>query len=144
MNNSKLKQDIEDIEAKLKEMKLELESSSSMFKWEYEECETYCISTAYISDGYYGTDKEKLEYGIYRKTKANAEIALKRNKEANIIEALAEQFGSDGSGGHIIYSTGGGKYKHTGSFLGIAGVPYMSYEIAEQVCEVLNNKGVEI
>jgi len=136
---TKLEQQIEDMKTKLAEMEAEVKKSKK-FRWDYKRNATYQLGEYSISSDCYGNSNYYLEHGRYRKTQANAELALKRNKEANLIEALAEQFGSDGSGGCII-TLDKGKYCYCYSTVTI-GTPRMTEEIANKVCEVLNSKQV--
>ena len=92
MNKETLKQQIAEMESKLKEMKDEL-NKYKKFECSYGECKTYFIDTYFIDDDDLGVDKQFIDHGRYRKTEEAAEMSLSRNKRANRLEALAEQLG---------------------------------------------------
>lgn len=154
MDKNKLQQQIEEMEAKLTDMKAEL-NKPKFFKWEYKSGCTFQLFRSYVGNGYTVED-ESLRHGRYRKTKANAERSLERNRVANRLEALVEQLDSewvaDWSNSKedkcIIlkdYGMGNAIYKYCiyGSKYSPSQV-YMSKDTALKICEMLNNKEIEL
>ena len=92
MNKETLQQQIADMEAKLAEMKEEL-NKSKKFQCSYDYGNTYFIGSDKVHKNFNGSDNHYIDHGRYRKTQQAAEMSLARNKRANRLEALAEQLG---------------------------------------------------
>jgi hypothetical protein len=146
---------IELIQEKINNLQEELdELKKPKFKFEYKENGTYLKDNMCIYDGYSGIDAGCLNYGLYRIHKRNAENQLRLNKESNLIGALAEQLDDgwvadwgdiDQSKWKIVFNYIKNKYDmdydYTAKSLNIN---YMSRDVAEKICKILNNKEVEL
>lgn len=149
MNKEQLQQQIKEMELKLQEMKNEL-NKLEKFEFKYPACQTSLIRACTTGYGYNGDDKYYLKHGRYRIKEENAELSLQRNKEANLIEALAEQIDPDWKAdwgdieqekSYIYWSHRAKKYYGTCvvSWIKDIGIPYMSPKTAKTICEMLNN-----
>lgn len=125
------------------------------FEFKYERGETFIIYSDEIESEGIGDVQRKLDFGLYRINENNAKEALQLNKENNIIGAIAEQidvnFSKDINWNNkenkytIYYNNQTGKYSSScNSFNRYLGTVYMSKEVAKRVCEILNNKEVEL
>jgi hypothetical protein len=152
-DNKKLRQRIQKLKAKLAKTEAKLNESEE-FKWEYESYNACYLGSLFIEDNFLGQDKDYLYHGRYRKTKANAEKALERNRLANRLEALAEQLDSDWVADwddpeqykyYIVFSHDSQNYKTfaRGLLEGIGQV-YMSEETAIKICNMLNSKEIKL
>ena len=143
MNKEQLKKNIEEMEAKLSEMKAELEKKDK-FEWKYELWETYLIDEYPLSCDWIGNDKKYLEYGRYRSTEKGAELSFTRNKRANRLEALAEQLGglkefvTNEKTWYLLNRGDKWVYSYTLYIYNPEAV-YMTEECAKQICDLLNN-----
>lgn len=125
------------------------------FEFKYEREKTFIIYSDEIESEGIGDVQRKLDFGLYRINEDNAKEALQLNKESNIIGAIAEQIDVNFSkdidwnnkeGNYsIYYNNQTGKYSSFyNSFIRYLGTVYMSKEVAKRVCEILNNKEVEL
>ena len=151
VNKDEILEKIKALETELIGLKDELNKSDKVgFKYIAREC---CfVGSSWVSTQMDGTDKSALEYFRYRQTEANANADLQLNKELMCIGALAEQidpdyknkvdWGSITTNWTVYYDR---KYKITSNTsIRYLGVVYMPKEVAEKVCEILNNKGVDL
>ena len=110
------------------------------FKFDYEKHKTYMITLVNgITSHHSGNNPHFLEYGLYRKSKINADYSINRIKQSNLLEALVEQFQEELGGCYYIY-----KFKDIYLFKSnheefIPGVVYMKHDTAEKICDMLNN-----
>lgn len=126
------------------------------FEFKYEREETFIIYSDEIESEGNGDVQRKLDFGLYRINENNAKEALQLNKESNIVGAIAEQIdvnyskdidwnNKEGNYYSIYYNNQTGKYSSfCNSFNRYLGTVYMSKEVAKRVCEILNNKAVEL
>ena len=125
------------------------------FEFKYEREETFIIYSDEIESEGNGDVQRKLDFGLYRINENNAKEALQLNKESNIVGAIAEQIDVNYSKDidwnnkenkySIYYNNQTGKYSSFyNSFNIYLGTVYMSKEVAKRVCEILNNKEVEL
>lgn len=151
MNKEAINQRIQALESELAKLKVEL-SKVDKFKFRYTDTETSFIGAHWTANYTSGSDPLNLENFRYRQTEANANADFQLQKELMCIGALAEQIDSD-------YKTkvkfdGDTKYAviykddyyqvsahNTIKYLGVV---YMPKDVAEKVCEILNNKEVEL
>ena len=149
MNKITIKQQIKDMETKLAEMKAELDKPKE-FEWKYPYHAPF-LDHIQIREGT-GCSKKLIEHGRYRQTQANAERALERNRLANRLEALAEQLDPDwvadwsnrSQPKYTVYLSDG---IHTTSLYYDTqhiGQVYMSRNVAIKICNMLNNKEIEL
>jgi hypothetical protein len=92
----------------------------------------------------------------YRQTESNAQADFQLQKELMCIGALAEQidpdyksktprYKSDNYYYYVYYGKESNRYHYSNhTFIRTLGVVYMPKEVAEKVCEILNNKQVEL
>lgn len=123
------------------------------FEFKYKKEETFIIYSGEIESKGNGDAKKKLDFGLYRISEDNAKEALQLNKEINLIGAIAEQIdvnysknvNFDDKKYFIYFSTINKKYDYTFHEISRAlGTVYMTKEVAKRVCEILNNKEVEL
>ena len=142
MNKTTLQKQIEDMEAKLAQMKEEL-NKPKKFEWKYIDGNAFYVSTTLIDSGWGIENKSCIEYGRLRKTRQSAEMSLARNKRANRLEALAEQLGGlkefvYGECNYFIYKC---KNKWSEEISIYSFQPervYMTAECAIEICRMLN------
>jgi archaellin len=82
-----------DTEIELTDAQIASIKTQKEFEFVYDKDSSYYLSTTGVSTSSNGTDPIASYHGRYRKTKEIAEQSLARNKRANRLEALAEQFG---------------------------------------------------
>lgn len=151
----------EEILAELKIVRARIEflenelKKQEKFEFKYEREKTFIIYSDKIESEGNGDAKRKLDFGLYRINEDNAKEALQLNKESNIVGAIAEQidinYSKDINWNNkenkyvIYYDSKTGKYSSfCNSFNRYLGTVYMSKEVAKRVCEILNNKDVEL
>lgn len=154
MNQDAINQRIQAIESELAELKAEL-NKPDKFKFKYEFSNTYNVTGHTVVQNCTGEINDALQNFRYRQTEANAKADFQLQKELMCIGALAEQIDPDYKSKIDWNCTYSGKYfisydvkKNTYvSFMRDThrelGVVYMPKDVAEKVCEILNNKGVE-
>ena len=147
-------QRIQALELELAGLKEELNKPDKFeFKYSYKEC--YFIGSSWISTKMEGNDNKSLEHFRYRQTLENANADLQLEKEMMCISALAEQidpyykskvqWDSLTWNYYIDFSIPANKYFiHNSVNARSLGVVYMPKDVAEKVCEILNNKGVDL
>lgn len=154
MTKDELLKIIQDMESELAGLKAEL-NKPEKFIFVYEKGFTFKISEYSVSRGQEGKDHDYLTNFRYRQTKINAETDLQLQRELLCIGALAEQIDPDykskvkwlidkefysiqqdmNTGEYQVY------YSYPKRRLGIV---YMPKDVAEKVCEILNNGEVEL
>ena len=151
MNKEVLKQQIEEMKAKLADMEAELNKPKG-FEWKYTHNRAFVVISYDICDNMSGVDTDYLCHGRYRTTQENAERALERNRLANRLEALAEQLDPDWvvdwengmqEKWYVYYIRGEYKYSCMGGVQHIGQV-YMSKATAAKIVDMLNSKGIEL
>lgn len=154
IDKDKILERIQALELELTGLKVELNKPDKIdFKYTPKEC--YFIGSSWVSTKMEGNDSAALEYFRYRQTLENANADLQLEKELMCIGALAEQIDSDykskviwdgwTSNFYIYLSALGGCYMvDKESCIKTLGVVYMPKDVAEKVCEILNNNGVDL
>ena len=144
MNKETLQQQIADMEAKLAEMKEEL-NKPKKFECSYVDGNTFYISTVCTDTEFSGNCKLYIEHGRYRKTQKAAEMSLARNKRANRLEALAEQLGGlkefvCGTKNYfVLYDNDTGEWESGWSFsLYNPSITYMTQDCNIEILRMLN------
>lgn len=154
MNHDKINQKIQALESELAELKAEL-SKVNRFKFDYTNRKTSFIGTYCVTNNTSGSDPLNLETFRYRQTQANAAADFQLQKELMCIGALAEQIDPDYKTKlnfinrcpryMVYYDCINESYTITyDTNCRALGVVYMPKAVAEKVCEILNNKQVEI
>ena len=156
MNQDAINQRILTIESELAELKAEL-NKPDKFKFKYEFSNTYNVTGHTVVQNCTGEINDALQNFRYRQTEANAKADFQLQKELMCIGALAEQIDPDYKSkiyadcGSMIYSIYKDNYtnifKTHNTYYSSnrrLGVVYMPKDVAEKVCEILNNKGVEL
>lgn len=150
----------EDILAELKKAKERIEfleqelNKPKQFEFKYES-KSYLIGTANVYDEICIDSTSYFKNYRYRQTEANAKADLMLQKELMRIGALAEQidpeyknkvtFNLDNKNYVIFYDCTKKCYTLGSNFeWRVLGAVYMPKDVAEKVCELLNNKEVEI
>jgi len=158
MNINKINTQIERLEEELAKLKAEA-TAPRQYEIEYEWGSTNLIASCRIMPGNSGTDEDFLNTGRYRSTEKftiehfkiqNELMRLGALVEAVTIEMNMEDWVADWSDGdqhkcHI-------NYDQEDNIYGVAwrreirdmGVIHMPKEVAERVCEILNNKEYEL
>ena len=125
------------------------------FEFKYERGESFIIYSDEIYSEGNGDVQRKLDFGLYRISENNAKEAVQLNKESNLIGAIAEQIDVEYSK-DIDWNSIDNKYSisydyqnkkffiNCNNYLKILGAVYMTKEVSERVCEILNNKEVEL
>jgi len=155
MDKEQLSKDIQKLKAKISDIEEKL-NEPEQFELKYERRNTYMLYSASVNRGIKdGEIPEYLEHGRYRVTEEYANKSLERNKRANRLEALVEQVSielgmidweadwSDSSRlkWYVFYKHGENKWSWSHNItLNTAETVYMPIEVAERVCEILNNK----
>lgn len=152
----------EEILAELKVAKERIEflekelNKPTKFEFKYKKNETYCMYKNTIKVCMDGTDTDGLKHGLYRIKKENAIVDIQLNKESNLIGAIAEQIDVDYAKNidwnneynmkyYVAYNNEDKRYIHLKNYtIRILGIVYMSEKVAKKVCEILNNKEVEL
>lgn len=145
---------IEAAEAELANLKAEL-NKPDKFEFKYTLNTSYFISTSCISNEASGSSATYLTHGRYRISSDNAEQAVQLNRESNLIGAIAEQIDPDFASEvvwdgeirnyYIEYNVNSRQYVLVStSFFKTPGVVFMTKEVAEQVCEILNSNQVSL
>lgn len=151
----------EDILKELAEAKSRIEflekelKKPEQFEFIYKEDNTYYIGGCSIQNGLSGNSENLLNYFRYRQTEANAKADLQLQKELMCIGALAEQVAPDYKSkvswtfDREFYSIQQDmKTKEYQVYCSYPkrrlGVVYMPEDVAEKVCEILNNKKIEL
>lgn len=154
MNHDKINQKIQALEFELAGLKAEL-SEVDKFKFRYTYTETSFIGTTCVTHKTSGADRSSLENFRYRQTEKNANADCQLQKELMCIGALAEQidpdyktkvnWGIDKQFYSIHQDMETKEYQVHDSYpKRRLGVVYMPEAVAEKVCEILNNKEVEL
>lgn len=154
MNHDKINQKIQALESELAELKAEL-SKVDKFKFRYTDMKTSFIGAHWTANYTSGSDPLNLENFRYRQTETNAAADFQLQKELMCIGALAEQidpdyktkvnWGIDKQFYSIHQDMKTKEYQvHYSYPKRRLGVVYMPKDVAEKVCEILNNKQVEI
>lgn len=151
MNKEQLQKQLEEMKAKVAEMEKEL-NKGEKFEWKYPKDKTFVIGAYSTHPECSGEIGYYLSHGRYRIKEANAKLALQRNKEANVIEALAEQLDPDWVADwdneqqnkyYVFLSKNEYKCSWNNGAYSI-GVPYMSRQTAVKICDMLNNGEIEL
>lgn len=158
MNYDKINQRIQTLESELAglesglaELKAEL-SKANNFKFDYINMKTSFIGTYCVSNNASGSDPLDLETFRYRHLKSNADADLQLQKELMCIGALAEQIDPDyrsevrfdGDEKYAVIKKDSTYQISSHHSIRYPGVVYMPIDVAEKVCEILNNKQVKI
>ena len=154
MTKDKILKTIQVLEAELIKLKTEL-NKPEKFIFVYAEGFTFKVSEYSVSRGQEGKDQDYLTNFRYRQTKINAETDLQLQRELLCIGALAEQIDHEYKSKvqwdsltwnyYIDFSIPANKYFINNSVNARSlGVVYMPKDVAEKVCEILNNKEVNI
>ena len=154
MDKEQIRMQIEDLKANLKALERELNKPDE-FEFNYKELESCLIGMSFIASSEYGLDYKYIDNFRYRQTESNAKADFQLQKELMCIGALAEQIDPDYKS-KVIW---GGKIWNCSIYFSIPlnkylisnsinyrhlGVVYMPEDVAEKVCEILNNKEVEL
>ena len=159
MNINKINEQIERLEQELAKLKEEA-TAPSQYEIEYEDGSTNLIASYRTMPGNSGTDEDFLNTGRYRSTEKftnehfkiqNEMMRLGALVEAVTIEMNMEDWVADWNDknqtkGFVSYDHEDNKYVES-YFLRtnrLAGVIYVSKEVAKRVCEILNNKEYEL
>lgn len=153
MNKDAINQRIQALEAELAGLKEELNKPTN-FTFNYEKGKTIRVAEVCTYDTQMCDNNRYLDNFRYRKTRSNAEKDLKLQKELMCIGALAEQLDPDYKSkviwdnktynSYIAYSVVTHIYYVNSCYNRLLGIVYMPKDLAEKVCEILNNKGVEL
>ena len=153
MNYDAINQRIQALESELAGLKSEL-AKPEKFEFKYKGS-TYTIFTYKISKVSLSADPEFLQNFRYRQTESNAQADFQLQKELMCIGALAEQIDPnyknrikwlvDNNFYSIQQDMRTGEYQVYHSYPKRSlGVVYMPKDVAEKVCDILNNKQVEL
>jgi len=154
MNKEAINQRIQALESELDKLKAELSKANS-FKFDYTNMKTSFIGTYCVSNNTSGSKPLLLENFRYRQLKSNADADFQLQKELMCIGALAEQIDPDYRSevswtfDREFYSIQQDmKTKEYQVYCSYPkrrlGVVYMPKDTAEKVCEILNNKEIEL
>lgn len=153
MNKQQLKQDIQELETKLAQMRSELDKPEK-YEIEYEKGNTYIVDVFKIVSGCDGEPKTFLYNGRYRRTKKFANLHKegedKRNRLGALVEDVTIKLGMEDweadwnhqtqSKYSISYNHSRKEWIYSSSWLGEnIEIIYMPEEVAIRVCEILNN-----
>ena len=154
MNHEAINQRIQALESELAGLKAEL-NKPEKFEFKYSKTDNYMINYYGVHRNLHVMNKDYLQNFRYRQTEANAKADFQLQKELMCIGALAEQidptykskipeYKSD-TYYYIYYGKESRKYCYSyDTFTRNLGVVYMPKDVAEKVCEILNNKEVEL
>lgn len=146
---------IQDMESELAELKAEL-NKPEKFEFKYSKIDNYMINYYGVHRNLHVMNKDYLQNFRYRQTEANAKADFQLQKELMCISALAEQIDPnykskiiwDGRANnyHIVYNYMTKEYttSYRSALSRLLGVVYMPKDVAKKVCEILNNKEVEL
>ena len=148
---AKAKERIEFLE---KELTKEIQKEQK-FDFNYPFDNTFLINKDVVYGGWRDYNPQALQFGLYRINEDNAIHQLNLNKESNLIGAIAEQidlkyledikFNSNEPKYCILYDHHNKIYRHKINMSSrILGVNYMSKDLAEKVCEILNKGLVQL
>lgn len=148
MNNEAINKRIQALESELAGLKSELSKTNS-FKFDYTAMRTSFIGASCVHNNNLGSSPLNLSNFRYRQLKVNAHADFQLQKELMCIGALAEQIDPNykykAKKYCIYYNCENREYNCRHELLTkTLGVAYMPKEVAEKVCEILNNKGVEL
>jgi hypothetical protein len=158
MNANKINEQIERLEEELAKLKEEA-NKPSKYEIEYKAGSTYFIGSYRTTPGNSGKDEDYLNTGRYRSTEKFANEHFKTQTEtmrlgalveAVTIEMNMEDWVADWDDKaqvkySIYYNPKGGEYCSDYWWTDkTVGILHMSEEVAERVCEVLNNKEYEL
>ena len=151
MDKSQIQQNIDNMRAELAAMEEKL-STIEKFEFVYEDRKSFLLTVFRIYKDDSGDDKDFLEQHRYRKTEANAEAELLRNKQGNFMGALFEQIDVNYTEGidwknedqkkyYIYLNTIHGEWNlSNASFVMYPSVTYTSKkEVAKKAAELLNS-----
>lgn len=155
MNNDAINKRIKNLEQELAGLKAELEVSTSKFQCSYTVDATYFIAETETLSGYKGNQTERLEHFRYRQTEENAKADFKLQKELMCIGALAEQLDPDykskiswndtNSKVCVIFDKKTKRYStSSNNYIRTLGTVYMPYDLALQICRILNDEQIEL
>ena len=150
MNQEAINQRIQALESELAGLKIEL-NKQEKFKFKYEFSNTYHITSNTIVQNCTGEINDALQNFRYRQTESNAKADFQLQKELMCISALAEQIDPDYKS-KVIWDGWANNYyiciNHKTKEYDISYRSVLSrvlpQEVALKVCEILNNKGVEL
>jgi len=158
MNINKINEQIERLEQELAKLKAEA-TTTSKYEIEYEAGNTNLIGNYRTIQGNSGTDEDYLNTGRYRKTLKFANEHFKTQNEmmrlGALIEAVTIELGmedwvadwdnEDQTKYFVHYAHEDSKYYLDYWWTAkTSGVIHMPKEVAERVCEILNNKEYEL
>lgn len=154
MNKEAINQRIQALESELTVLKAEL-AKPEKFKFRYTDTKTSFIGANWVAHKTSGSDPYKSEHFRYRQTETNAAADFQLQKELMCIGALAEQIDPnyknkikwlvDNNFYSIQQDMQTGEYQVYPSYpKRRLGVVYMPKDVALKVCEILNNKQVEL
>lgn len=153
MDKEAINQRIQALESELAGLKAEL-NKPEKFEFKYSKTDNYMINYYGVHRNLHVMNKEYIQNFRYRQTEANAKADFQLQKELMCIGALAEQIDpeyksrvdwNDRNNWAIFWNIKTKKYVPTSSsIIRYLGVVYMPKDVAEKVCEILNNKEVEL
>ena len=154
MNHDAINQRIQTLESELAGLKAEL-NKPDKFEFKYTNGITFGISSCDILTKTTGLNCDFKNNFRHRQTKENAQADFQLQKELMCIGALAEQIDPDykskidftnDSRSYMIFYDYASKTYVIGSNREwkSLGVVYMPKDVAEKVCQILNNKQVEL
>lgn len=125
------------------------------FEFNYPFNNTFLINKDVVYGGWKDNNPQALRFGLYRINEDNAIHQLNLNKESNLIGAIVEQINSkyledikfnfNEPKYCILYDHHKKIYKYSFNIsCRILGVNYMSKDLAEKVCEILNKGLVQL
>lgn len=155
MNQEAINKRIQALESELAGLKAELNKPSS-FTFCYEKGKAIRVAEVCVYDHQMCDNNRHIENFRYRQLNSNAQADFKLQKELMCIGALAEQIDPEYKSRvdwnnhacrkyHISYDHQDKVYYVSSSMYSrVLGVVFIPQEVATQVCEILNNKGVEL
>ena len=151
MNQEAINKRIQALESELAGLKAEF-NKLEKFEFDYSNSKSFRIYAEQI-DKNSDVSKTGKENFRYRQTESNAKADLQLQKELMCIGALAEQIDPDykakvqwggAHNGYIYWSESSNKLSTGVTTTRLLGVVYTPKDVAEKVCEILNNKQVEL
>lgn len=156
MEKSQILDELAKAKERIEFLEKELTKEIQKFDFNYPFDNTFLINKDVVYGGWRDYNPQALQFGLYRINEDNAIHQLNLNKESNLIGAIAEQidlkylenikFNSDKPKCSILYDHHKKIYSYTYNTTcrRILGVNYMSEELAEKVCDILNKGLVQL